>query len=372
MQRVQKTGGSNATEIVYFRGHPVALLNPSSGAWTDLIWAGDSLLTELGQSTTYRLLDHEGSLALATDGSGNVLGANVLTPYGQNMNEQLSDAYTWAGLFQDTEYSGHAARYRNYSGRAARWLTPDPYNGSYDVYNPQSFNRYMYVNGNPLGDVDPSGLAGAGVLTGIGGSPCKTINGTGGSSSFSGISIPVGGGFSINPCDPLASLASIGVVAAINGIWGSGTVTLSEFTPYVGAAITVLCSAVPDLHSNQALCGGKGLTSLIPGNWGTAAGDIIAVAGAYFCATGGPTNPGCIAFAIYTLTNDILSWLGVFDGPQFTGSLLPRPSDLGGLGTAPIGIPNQNLSTSDILGQRSGKQVPSPGMFLDGAPGSIQ
>ena len=35
-------------------------------------------------------------------------------------------------------------------------------------------------------------------------------------------------------------------------------------------------------------------------------------------------------------------------------------------------IPNQNLSTSDILGQRSGKQVPSPGMFLNGAPGSIQ
>lgn len=211
------------------------------------------------------------------------------------------------------------------------------------------------------------------MLTGIGGGPCKTANGTIGSSSFTGISIPVGGGFSINPCDPLASAVGIGVVAAINGLWGSGTVTLAEFTPYIGAAITVLCSAVPDLHSNQALCGGKGLTSLIPGNWGTATGDIIAVAGAYACAAGGPTNPGCIAFAIYTLTNDILSWLGVFNGPQFTGSLLPRPSDLGGLGTAPIGIPNRNLKISDILGTRSSHNaVPTPGMFLNGVPGSIQ
>ena len=139
---------------------------------TDLLWAGDSLLVEVNGSTsvpTYRLLDHEGSLALATDSAGNVLGTNVLTPYGQNMYEQLSDAYTWTGLFQDTEYSGQAAWYRDYSARAARWLTPDPYNGSYNTYRPQSFNRYMYVMGDPLGSVDPSGEAGAGILTEIGG-----------------------------------------------------------------------------------------------------------------------------------------------------------------------------------------------------------
>ncbi len=41
-QRVQKTGGSDPTEVVYFNGHPMALLNATSGAWTDLIWAGSS------------------------------------------------------------------------------------------------------------------------------------------------------------------------------------------------------------------------------------------------------------------------------------------------------------------------------------------
>lgn len=38
-----------------------------------------------------------------------------------------------------------------------RWMSPDPYNGSIDPSNPQSFNRYSYVGNNPLGFTDPSG-----------------------------------------------------------------------------------------------------------------------------------------------------------------------------------------------------------------------
>ena len=38
-----------------------------------------------------------------------------------------------------------------------RWTAPDPYNGSYDLANPQSLNRYAYAMNNPLIYVDPSG-----------------------------------------------------------------------------------------------------------------------------------------------------------------------------------------------------------------------
>ena len=165
---------------------------------TDLIWAGGSLLAEVGGSQaatpTYRLLDHEGTLAMATDGAGNVLGTDLFAPYGQAQNEQLSNAYAWAGLFQDTEYTCDAAWYRDFSARAGRWLTPDPYNGSYNTYRPQSFNRYMYVTGNPLGDVDPSGEAGVGILTGIGENPCMQWKVAG-----------------IDPCNPVGSLVSMGI-----------------------------------------------------------------------------------------------------------------------------------------------------------------
>ena len=55
------------------------------------------------------------------------------------------------------ENSSDHAWFRNYSTEQDRWLRPDPYNGSYDLLNPQSFNRYSYVENNPLRFVDPSG-----------------------------------------------------------------------------------------------------------------------------------------------------------------------------------------------------------------------
>jgi hypothetical protein len=86
------------------------------------------------------------------------------------------------------------------------------------------------------------------------------------------------------------------------------------------------------------------------------------------CVTG-PSDPVCdvaLALIAYTALNDIFSVIwDIFGGsPQFTGSLLPRPTDLGGLGTAPIGIPNQNLSIIGILGQPSRSSVPTPGMNI--------
>ena len=153
----------------------------------------------------YRLLDHEGSLVATTDGSGNVTGTNLLTPYGQSMTSNTSDPYVYTGLDQDTINSSDHAWYRNYSTEQSRWLSPDPYNGSYDLMNPQSFNRYMYVNGNPLGFTDPSGLAGVGILTGVGGGACKIFKGVKG--------IPIGDGLDINPCDPVESAISLGIAA---------------------------------------------------------------------------------------------------------------------------------------------------------------
>jgi hypothetical protein len=46
--------------------------------------------------------------------------------------------------------------------RSNRWHSrfdqPDPYDGSYDSTDPQSFNRYAYVQNDPVNFVDPTGL----------------------------------------------------------------------------------------------------------------------------------------------------------------------------------------------------------------------
>ena len=89
------------------------------------------------------------------------------------------------------------------------------------------------------------------------------------------------------------------------------------------------------------------------------------MAGAAACLVFGAD--ACIGYAIYTIANDIFGavWdaLGL-GAPQFKGSLLPRPAALDGLGTSATGIPNQNLSIQDILGQQSSSPVPSPGMIV--------
>ena len=371
MQRVQKTGGSNATEIIYFSGHPVALLNAANNTWTtDLIWAGKNLLAEVPGSQTgspvYRLLDHEGTLAATTTSSGAVIATNLFTPYGQPMIAGTGDAYSYAGLFQDTEYAGDAAWYRNYTTQQALWLTPDPYNGSYDLYYPQSFNRYMYVNGNPLSFTDPSGLAGAGVLTGVGGNLCLGAG-------------PGQPGDIFNFCDPLISAISVGLFST------------SALVPYFSFAVTLGCSFAPSSDTTSSLCGQSGWTSAIftgKNKWvGTLINDAVAYVGladavaipgavvaagasstfSYLttCITG-PSDPVCdvaIALIAYTALNDLFSVFWDAFGPaQFTGSLLPRPSDMGGFGTTPTGIPNQNLSIKGILGQPLHNSVPSPGM----------
>ena len=47
---------------------------------------------------------------------------------------------------------------RRYIRRHSRPDQPDPYDGSYSLTDPQSFNRYAYVQGDPVNLVDPSGL----------------------------------------------------------------------------------------------------------------------------------------------------------------------------------------------------------------------
>ncbi|MCC6329102.1 MAG: D-alanyl-D-alanine carboxypeptidase family protein [Acidobacteria bacterium] len=48
--------------------------------------------------------------------------------------------------------------FRKNESSAGRWTSPDPYKGSMNLGDPQSFNRYSYVQNQPTNFVDPSGL----------------------------------------------------------------------------------------------------------------------------------------------------------------------------------------------------------------------
>ena len=184
--RAQVTTSSGTKEYYFFGGALIATRNASSGAWTDMIYAGGQRIAySAGSQTalpTYLLPDHLGSQSATTDAGGNVLTTLDTAPFGQVFSGAGADNFLFTGLERDP--SGlDDAEFREYSSATARWLTPDPYDGSYDLTNPQSLNRYAYVAGKPLYFVDPSGRLGVcssvGYVGGVYTLTCSAIEFTG-------------------------------------------------------------------------------------------------------------------------------------------------------------------------------------------------
>ncbi len=93
-------------------------------------------------------------------GSSSIEGTYTSLPWGDGQSSIQgtdADANHFATLDHDTESNTDHAEFRQYSNTLGRFLSPDPYDGSYDPANPQSMNRYVYAMNNPLSNIDPSG-----------------------------------------------------------------------------------------------------------------------------------------------------------------------------------------------------------------------
>ena len=107
----------------------------------------------------FEIQDWEGTERVQTSYNGAVEGTYRSLPYGDGYSASGTDddAYHFAMLDQDNSSDDHAI-FREYSNMTGRWMSPDPYYGSYNLNNPQSFNRYAYVLNSPLSYIDPWGL----------------------------------------------------------------------------------------------------------------------------------------------------------------------------------------------------------------------
>jgi RHS repeat-associated protein len=121
-----------------------------------------------GTGAHFEHQDWEGTERMRTSyNSGNnptyaVEGTYTSLPWGDAQTTASGsdyDAYHFAMLDYDSETGTDHAEFRQYSSTPGSWMRPDPYYGSYDPSNPQSFNRYAYAMNSPLGNIDPSGLA---------------------------------------------------------------------------------------------------------------------------------------------------------------------------------------------------------------------
>jgi RHS repeat-associated protein len=116
-------------------------------------------VTDTATSTSYYMGDHLGSTRMQMAGAGWPASSDTFYPFGLEQSTQPdANHYKFTGLERDAESSLDHTAFRQYAYLQGRWTSPDPYDGSYDLTNPQSFNRYSYALNNPLSFTDPSGL----------------------------------------------------------------------------------------------------------------------------------------------------------------------------------------------------------------------
>ncbi len=145
--------------------------NPGTGNEGRIYWDGQQIAFRSSDGTTYfDHQDYQGTERMRTSYTGAVASSYFSLPWGDGYSATVhtaggdTDSLHFGSLDQDNNTAGapmsEHAQFRNYSFAQGRWLSPDPYDGSYDITNPQSFNRYAYVLNNPLAYVDPDGTTG--------------------------------------------------------------------------------------------------------------------------------------------------------------------------------------------------------------------
>jgi RHS repeat-associated protein len=161
-QRVRTLVGTTATEVVFNAGgQRVSEWNASTHVQIKghYYWGGTPVAYYDPSATHFEHQDWLGTERMRTTSSGAVEGKYTSLPWGdgQTTSGTDTDANHYAMLDHDAETDTDHAQFRQYSNVQGRFMSPDPYDGSYDASNPQSMNRYVYALNNPLSNVDPTG-----------------------------------------------------------------------------------------------------------------------------------------------------------------------------------------------------------------------
>ncbi len=160
--RVKKT--DNGVTTYYLRssvlgGQVVAELN-ASGGWTrGYVYLGGQMLAIQSAGVSWVHQDPVTKSQRITDSSGAVTSTIDLDPWGGETasSNPVFQPHRFTTYERDGN-DGDEAMMRRYSGKWHRFHQPDPYDGAYNPTDPQSFNRYSYVQNDPVNFVDPSGL----------------------------------------------------------------------------------------------------------------------------------------------------------------------------------------------------------------------
>ena len=177
MYKTQRVNFPNQSNAVY-DASGMRVANQVDGVWTFSVYdiGGKKVAEYGGLSATdeggvkYILSDHQGSNRAVVNNAGYVNSRTDYTAFGEEIQSNIGQRTAQGYASSDTLSQKYALTekdkatgldhtwYRKHENQAGRWTSPDPYNGSMNIGDPQSFNRYSYVNNQPINYVDPSGL----------------------------------------------------------------------------------------------------------------------------------------------------------------------------------------------------------------------
>ncbi len=147
---------------IYTRQTSVSLTMSGSTGVTGRAYMVDHL-TGLGAQPAYTTNfihpDHLGSARMVTSTNGYPTYQATLLPYGYDLEQQSAlNQYKFTDQERDSESGFDHFMYRQL-GAQDRWTSPDPAGlAAVDPTNPQTWNRYAYVNNSPMMATDSLGL----------------------------------------------------------------------------------------------------------------------------------------------------------------------------------------------------------------------
>jgi RHS repeat-associated protein len=156
----------NGTTTYYLRsaalgGQIVAELNSSGIMTRGFVYQGGQLLAvQQNNQVSWVHQDPFAKSKRVTNSSGNVVSTVELDPWGGDTTRSSNSGFQ-PRLFTTYDRDGNQsdeAMHRRYNRWHARFDQPDPYGGSHDLSDPQSFNRYAYTQNDPVNFSDPTGL----------------------------------------------------------------------------------------------------------------------------------------------------------------------------------------------------------------------
>jgi RHS repeat-associated protein len=165
--RVKKTENGSSVVKYYLRstvlgGQVLGESNNVPGGWLrGYVYDGSGLLA-IQQSGVFFV--HEDPVTktkkVTAQTNGSLQSTVELDPFGADTSHSSNSAFQ-ARRFTSYERDANGsddAMLRRYNRWHSRFDQPDPYDGSYDFSDPQSFNRYAYVQNDPVNFTDPTGL----------------------------------------------------------------------------------------------------------------------------------------------------------------------------------------------------------------------